>query len=61
DLTAEEEERYLVANRYASYYCAALDLFSGSQHDNAVADLRQFYRYDQSAKFSEIHRQRLAG
>ncbi|MEM8983694.1 MAG: hypothetical protein AAGC71_11750, partial [Pseudomonadota bacterium] len=33
DLTAEEEERYLVANRYASYYCAALDLFSGSQHD----------------------------
>ncbi|MEM1262121.1 MAG: hypothetical protein AAGH76_06975 [Pseudomonadota bacterium] len=61
DLSAEEAERYVVANRYASYYCAALQLFSGASHDSAVADLRQFYRYDQSAKFSEIHRQRLAG
>ncbi|MEL7535809.1 MAG: hypothetical protein AAFZ58_11575 [Pseudomonadota bacterium] len=59
NLSAEEAERYSTASRYASYFCAELGLFGADSHDQAVRELRHFYRLDQPAKFSEIHSQRL--
>ena len=61
ELSREETERYTVASRYAGYFCADLALFDAGDHAEALRDLRHFYRLDQPAKFSEIHRQRLTG
>ena len=56
ELSAEEQERYASANRYAAKYCRKLwpRLSSSLGWDAARDELRRFYRLTRSAKIDHI-------
>ena len=55
ELDDEQLDRYRSANDYASRYCHRLQQQLIDSNENAIAELRQFYRLQLTDKISHIH------